>query len=107
MGRILLLLIQGESDLSSYTRCCFSKAALHEWWKGTNPFHVLIVQGVHSLTRSKQLVTALTPHGICVTYKVKRTDVDIAEKIIYIAGDNKNSSSSSPRIIKPTECSYG
>ena len=58
--------------------------------KEPTPFHVMIAEGIHSLTRSKELVTALNRHGICVGYNtVKRIDVDIAEQIISTAGDNR------------------
>jgi hypothetical protein len=58
--------------------------------KEPTPFHVMAVQGVHSLTRSKELVTTLSLHGICVSYNtVKRIDVDLAERIITTAGDNR------------------
>ena len=58
--------------------------------KEPTPFHVIVAEGVHSLTRSKELVTALNRHGICVSYNtVKRIDVDIAEQIISTAGDNR------------------
>ena len=72
-------------------RCCFSNFALHvKWWKGTDPFHVMVAEGVHSLTRSKELMTAFNRYGICVSYNtVKRIDVDIVEQIISTAGDNR------------------
>ena len=58
--------------------------------KEPTPFHVMVAEGVHSLTRSKELVTALNRHGICVSYNtVKIIDVDIAEQIISTAGDNR------------------
>ena len=58
--------------------------------KEPTPFHVMVAEGVHSLTRSKELVTALNCHGICVSYNtVKRIDVDIVEQIISTAGDNR------------------
>ena len=58
--------------------------------KEPTPFHVMVAQAVHSLTRSKELVTALNHHGICVSYNtVKRIDVDLAEWIITTAGDNR------------------
>ena len=54
------------------------------------PFHVMVAQAVNSLTRSKELVTALNHHGICVSYNtIKRIDVDLAERIITTAGDNR------------------
>jgi hypothetical protein len=54
------------------------------------PFHVMVAQGVHSLTRSKDLVTTLNQHGICISYKaVKKMDVDLAERIIATAGNNR------------------
>lgn len=58
--------------------------------KEPTPFHVMVAQAVHSLTRSKELVTALNHHGICVSYNtVKRIDVDLAERIITSTGDNR------------------
>ena len=57
--------------------------------KEPTPFHVMVGQGVHSLTRSKELVTALCRHGVCVSCNtVKRIDVDLAEQVITTAGDN-------------------
>jgi len=56
---------------------------------GTEPtsFHVMVGQGVHSLTRSKELVTALCQHGVSVSYStVKRIDVDLTEQIITTQG---------------------
>ena len=54
------------------------------------PFHVMVGQGVHSLTRSKELVTALCQHGVSVSYNtVRKIDVDLAEQIITTAGDNR------------------
>ena len=51
--------------------------------KEPTPFHVMVAQAVHALTRSKELVTALNQHGICISYNmVKRIDVDLAEQII-------------------------
>ena len=50
----------------------------------------MVAQGVHSLTRSKELVTTLSHHRVCVSYNtVKRIDVDLAEQIIATAGDNR------------------
>ena len=58
--------------------------------KGPTPFHITVAQAVHSLTRSKELVTALNHHGIYVSYNtVKRIDVDLAEQIITTAGDSR------------------
>ena len=58
--------------------------------KVPTPFHIMVAQAVHGLTRSKELVTALNHHGICVSYNtVKRIDVDLAERIITTAGDNR------------------
>ena len=55
--------------------------------KEPTPFHVIVAESVHSLTRSKELVSAL---NICVSYNtVKRIDVDTAEEIISTAGDNR------------------
>ena len=54
------------------------------------PFHIMVAQAIHSLTRSKEPVTALNHHGIFVSYNtVKRIDVDLAELIITTAGDNR------------------
>jgi hypothetical protein len=54
------------------------------------PFHVMIAEAVHSLTRSEELVTALNHHGICISYNtVKRIVVDIAEKIIFTVDDSR------------------
>ncbi len=50
----------------------------------------MVGQGVLSLTRSKELVTALCQHGVSVSYNaVKRIDVDLAEQVIATAGDNR------------------
>ena len=58
--------------------------------KEPTPFHVILAQAVHSLARSKELVTALCQHGVCVSYNtVRRIDVDLAEQVIAIAGDNR------------------
>jgi len=58
--------------------------------KEPTPFHVTVAQVVHSFTRSKELVTALNHHGICVSYNtVKQIDVDLAEQIIATAGNNQ------------------
>ena len=53
-------------------------------------FHVEVAQAMHSLTRSKEQVTALNQHGICISYNtIKRIDVDLAERIIATAGNNR------------------
>ena len=58
--------------------------------KEPTPLHIMVAEGIHSLTRSKELVTALNRHGICASYNtVRRINVDIAERIINIAGDNR------------------
>ena len=58
--------------------------------KEPTPFHAMVAQAVHSLTRSKELVTALNYHGICVSYNtVKMIDVDLVERIITTVGDNR------------------
>ena len=58
--------------------------------KEPTPFHVMVAQAVHSLTRSKELVTALCQHGVCVGYNtVRRIDVDLAEQVIATAGANR------------------
>jgi len=33
------------------------------------PFHVMLAQAVHSLTWSKELVTALNQYGVCLSYE--------------------------------------
>ena len=58
--------------------------------KELTPFHVMVAEAVHSLTRSKELITALNHHGICTSYNtVRRIDVDLAERIIEMAGNNR------------------
>ena len=58
--------------------------------KELTPFHVMVAEAVHSLTRSKELITALNHHGICTSYNtVRRIDVDLAERIIETAGNNR------------------
>ena len=58
--------------------------------KEPTPFHVMVAQAVHSLTRSKELITALCQHGVCVSYNtVRRIDVDLAEQVIATAGTNR------------------
>ena len=58
--------------------------------KETTPLHIMVAEGIPSLTRSKELVTALNRPGICASYNtVRRIDVDIAERIINTAGDNR------------------
>ena len=58
--------------------------------KEPSPFHVMVAESVHRLRRSKELVTALNRHSICVSCNtVKRIDVDIATKIISTTGDNR------------------
>ena len=58
--------------------------------KEPTPLHIMVAEGVHSLTRSKELVTALNRHGIFVSCNtVGRIDVDLAERIITTAGDNR------------------
>ena len=58
--------------------------------KEPTPLHIMVAEGVYSLTRSKELVTALNRHGICASYNtVRRIDVDLAERIITTAGDNR------------------
>jgi hypothetical protein len=43
----------------------------------------MVAEGIHSLTRSKELVTALNRHRICASYNtIRRINVDIAEWII-------------------------
>lgn len=66
--------------------CCLSNSALHlDWWQRTNTFpYYSGSSSAHStVTRSKELVTALNHYGICVSYNtVKRIDVDLSERII-------------------------
>ena len=58
--------------------------------KEPTPFHVMVAQAVHAFTRSKELVTALNQHGICISYNmVKRIDVDLSEQIIATAGNSR------------------
>ena len=58
--------------------------------KEPTPLHIMVAEGVYSLTRSKELVTALNHHSICASYNtVRRIDVDLAERIITTAGDNR------------------
>ena len=58
--------------------------------KEPTPFHDMVGQTVHSLTRSKDLMTAFSHYRICVSYNtVKRIDIDLAERIITAAGDNR------------------
>ena len=58
--------------------------------KEPTPLHIMVAEGIHSLTRSKELVAALNRHGICASYNtVRRIDIDIAERIINTAGDNR------------------
>ena len=45
---------------------------------------------VRSLSQSKELMTSLNHHGMCVSYStVKQIDVDLAEQIVTTAGDNR------------------
>ena len=44
------------------------------------PFQVIVAQAIHSLTRSKELITALCQHEACVGYR--RIDVDLAEQVL-------------------------
>ena len=54
------------------------------------PFHAMVAEAVHSLTRSKELITARNHHGICTSYNtVRRIDIDLAEQIIEVAGNNR------------------
>ena len=66
---------------------------LHYALSGGNeptPLHIMAADGIYGLTRSEELVTALNRHGICASYNtVRRIDVDLAEEIISIAGDNR------------------
>ena len=66
---------------------------LHYALSGGNepmPLHIMVAEGIDSLTRSKELVTALNCHGVCASYNtIRRIDVDLAERIISIAGDNR------------------
>jgi len=50
----------------------------------------MVAQVVHSLTLSRELVTALNHYGILISYNtVKRIIVDLAELTITTAGDNR------------------
>ena len=58
--------------------------------KEPTPFHIMVAEAIHSMTRSKELITALNHHGICASYNtIRRIDVDIAEQIIATANDNR------------------
>ena len=61
---------------------------LHYALSGGNeptPLHIMVAEGIDSLTRSKELVTALNRHGVCASYNsIRRIDVDLAERIISI-----------------------
>ena len=58
--------------------------------KEPTPLHIMVAEGVYSLTRSKELVPALNRHGICASYNtVRRIVVDLADWIITTAGDNR------------------
>ena len=58
--------------------------------KEPTPLHIMVAEGIHSLTRSKELVTALNHHGICASYNtIRRIDVELAERIITSAGENR------------------
>ena len=58
--------------------------------KEPTPFHIMVAQAIHSMTRSKELITALNHHGICASYNtIRRIDVDMAEQIITSANDNR------------------
>ena len=88
MGRVLLLF-----ETTSMLRTDVVFQILHYILtdgKEPTPFHVMVAQAVHALTRSKELVTALNQHGICISYNmVKRIDVDLAEQIIATAGNSR------------------
>ena len=58
--------------------------------KEATPLHLMIAEGIYGLTRSKEIVTALNRHGICASCNtVRRIDVDLAERIINTAGENR------------------
>lgn len=58
--------------------------------KEPTPFHIMVAEAIHSMTRSKELITTLNHHGICASYNtIRRIDVDIAEQIITTANDNR------------------
>ena len=58
--------------------------------KEPTPFHVMVAQAVHGLTQSKELITALCQHRVCVSYNtVRRIDVDLAEQVIATAGASR------------------
>ncbi len=55
--------------------------------KEPTPLHIMVAEGIHSLTRSKEFVTTLNQHGIYASYNtIRRIDVDLAEQIITTAG---------------------
>ena len=73
--------------------------------KELTPFHVMVAEAVHSLTRSKELITALNHHGICTSYNtVRRIDADLAERIIEMAGNNRVPL---PRVLETTSSLNG
>ena len=58
--------------------------------KEPTPFHIMVAEAIHSMTRSKELITALNHHGICASYNtIRRIDVDIAEQIITTTNDSR------------------
>ena len=83
--------IQGKVNISAEMNTVFQvmRYILTNRIEST-PFHVMVVQAVHSLIRSKELVTALNHHEISVSHNaVKQIDVDLAEQIITIGSDNR------------------
>ena len=73
--------------------------------KELTPFHVMVAEAVHSLTRSKELITALNHHGICTSYNtVRRIDVDLAERIIEMAGKMAAESRSTVKLRSNVSC---
>ncbi len=54
------------------------------------PFHIMGAQAIHSMTRSKELITALSHHSICASYNtIRRIAVEMAEQIVTTSNDHR------------------
>ena len=54
-----------------------------------SPMHVNVVQTIHNLTRSKELIEIMNSLGICIGYnKMKTIDFTLAKRIISLLGTN-------------------
>ena len=54
------------------------------------PLHVNLVQTVHNLSRSKDLITILNKHGLCYSYdKMKKIDSQLCQWIMLRAELNR------------------